>query len=143
MKRLFPLALAVAIVGSGTQVSAHHSTANYDYSKTVTLVGTLKKFQWTNPHSFLQIVVTDGRGKQVEWSVESGSPGLARRLGWAPEMFKVGDKLKVVLAPIRTGETKGTLKSVTLPNGKTLFGPGNQGELPNDLGLPTLKKSGQ
>ena len=141
MKQYLKLVFAVAAMTVGSQAISHHSTANYDYNKTVTLNGTLKKLQWMNPHCFLQVVIPNGKGGMVEWAIESGSPGLARRLGWKPEMFKVGDKLKVVIAPIRSGEPGGTLRSVTLANGKVLYGPGNQGELPTDLGLPTLKRA--
>ena len=140
MRRLW-LAAIIGIAMTATQANAHHSTANYDYTKTVVLKGTLKQLQWTNPHSFLQVLVPDGKGGTVEWSVESGSPALARRLGWGPEMFKPGDKLTVVIAPIRSGGPGGTLRTVTLPNGQVLSGPGNQSKF--DLGLPTLKPATQ
>jgi hypothetical protein len=135
MKRFCQLALSVGMVLIGTHASAHHSTANFDYTKTVVLKGTVKQFQWTNPHSFIQVVVQDGNGADVEWSIESGSPALERRLGWKPEMIKPGDKVVVVIAPVLSGGPSGTLRQITLPNGKVLYGPGNQGEVP---GLPTL-----
>lgn len=141
MKPYLKIAACLSLFVCGVQADAHHSTANYDYTKSVELNGVLKKFQWTNPHCFLQVVVPDGKGGEVEWSIESGSPALARRLGWAPEMFKTGEKIKVVIAPNRNGERDGTLKSVTLANGKTLYGPGNQGQLPDGLGLPTLERA--
>lgn len=135
------VAVAAGLFLAVTPASAHHSTANFDYTKTVVLNGTVKKFQWTNPHSFVQVVVPDGKGKMVEWSVEAGSPGLQRRLGWTPDMVKPGDKVAVVIAPVRTGAPMGTLRQITLPNGKVLYGPGNQGELPTDIGLPTLSRA--
>ena len=141
IKKLFVSIAGAVLLAGATQVVAHHSTANYDYTKTVVLKGKLKSFQWTNPHCFLQIEVPDGKGGTTEWSVESGSPGLVRRLGWKPEYFNKGDTLTAIVAPIRSKETKGTLKSVTLANGKVLYGPGNQGALPADLGLPTLEKA--
>jgi hypothetical protein len=132
--------LAAGVLLIGTQASAHHSTANFDYSKTVVLNGTVKKFQWTNPHSFIQVMAPDGKGGMVEWSVESGSPGLQRRLGWSPDMIKPGDKVSVSIAPVRSGAPSGTLRQITLPNHKVLFGPGNQGELPEGA-LPTLSRA--
>jgi hypothetical protein len=141
MKRLRQCVVAVGIVMFATQANAHHSTANYDYTQNVELVGTVKELQWTNPHSFLQVLVPDGKGGNVEWSVETGSPSLDVRLGWSRDMFKPGDTVKVILAPLRSGGPNGTLKSVTLPDGKVLYGPGNQGTLPGGLELPTLDKA--
>lgn len=141
IRKTTALALCAMVLAMAAPAIAHHSTANYDYSKNVVLKGKLKSFQWTNPHCFLQIEVPDGKGGFVEWSVESGSPGLVRRLGWKPEYFNKGDALTATIAPIRSTENKGTLKSVTLANGKVLYGPGNQGALPADLGLPTLEKA--
>jgi len=135
--RICKLLVAAGIVLSGAQVSAHHSTANFDYTKTVELIGKVKTFQMTNPHSFIQVVIPDGRGGSVEWSVESGSPNSERRAGWKPEMIKSGDKVTVLIAPVRTGEPMGTLRQITLPNGKVLYGPANLGPLP-DLALPTI-----
>jgi hypothetical protein len=138
MKRFCELAVTAIVVFIGTQASAHHSTANFDYTKTVVLSGTVKQFQWTNPHSFIQVVVPDSKGEGVEWSIESGSPALERRLGWKPDMIKPGDKVSVTIAPVRSGGPSGTLRQITLPNGTVLYGPGNQGEVP---GLPTIPSS--
>ena len=131
------LVLAAGFALASAQAGSHHSTANFDYTKTVELNGTVKKFQMTNPHSFIQVVIPDGKGGSVEWSVESGSPNSERRAGWKPEMIKSGDKVTVLIAPVRTGEPMGTLRQITLPNGKVLYGPANLGPLP-DLALPTI-----
>ncbi|PNG24392.1 hypothetical protein CR492_19085 [Methylocella silvestris] len=141
MKRLTQSLATAGLMLSATQAFAHHSTANYDYTQNVELIGTVKELQWTNPHSFLQVLVPDGKGGAVEWSVETGSPSLDVRLGWSRDMFKPGDTVKVILAPMRSGGPNGTLKSVTLPDGKVLYGPGNQGTLPEGLALPTLEKA--
>jgi hypothetical protein len=134
---------AMATVGmalTAVPASAHHSTANFDYTKTVVLNGTIKKFQWSNPHSFIQILVPDGKGGEVEWSIEAGSPTLERRLGWKQGMIKEGDKVSAVIAPVRAGGPSGTLRQITLPHGIVLYGPGNRGT-PTDLDLPTLQRA--
>ncbi len=59
--------------------TAHHSTAEFDYTKQVTIKGKVKEVQWTNPHSYIQLLVDDKDGKQVQWSVEIGSPGAGRK----------------------------------------------------------------
>jgi hypothetical protein len=142
--RFCKLALTAMVIAGialmSSLASAHHSTANFDYTKTVVLNGTIKKFQWSNPHSFIQILVPDGKGGNVEWSIEAGSPTLERRLGWKQGMIKEGEKVSAVIAPVRTGGPSGTLRQITLPNGIVLYGPGNQGT-PTDLDLPTLQRA--
>jgi hypothetical protein len=73
---------------------AHHSFAMFDNEKTVTLEGTVKEFQWTNPHSWVQLMVTDpATGKAVEWSIEAGSPNGLERQGWTRHAAKEGGSL--------------------------------------------------
>jgi uncharacterized protein DUF6152 len=114
--------IATTLIASGALAApalAHHSFAMFDSSKTMTLVGTVKEFQWTNPHTWIQVNVPTN-GKVVEWSIEGGSPnGLARR-GWKSTIMKPGDKITVVIAPMKDGSNGGSLKTVTLPDGKTL-----------------------
>jgi len=117
----FKLIAAAAIVACGlsTSASAHHSFAMFDSSKQVTLVGTVKEFQWTNPHTWIQVNVPTN-GKVVEWSIEGGSPnGLARR-GWKSSSLKAGDKVTLVINPMKDGSNGGSLKTVTTADGKTL-----------------------
>jgi hypothetical protein len=89
----------------------------YDVQKKVTLTGTVKEFQWTNPHCWVQLVVDDGSGKQVEWSIESVSPPNLKKHGWSRDSAKRGDKATAVIYPLKTGELGGSLVSLTV-NGK-------------------------
>jgi hypothetical protein len=123
-----------------TPAMAHHSTASFDYTKTTALAGTVRDFQWTNPHCWLQLEVPNPQGGHVEWSVESGSPSLARSLGWDRDAFKPGDHVAVKVAPARDGSRTGTLKSATLANGKVISGPGTRGQLPASA-FPTLNRA--
>ena len=122
MKTAIFSAAAVVTVFAAT-ASAHHSFAMFDQTKEVTLDGTLKELQWTNPHIWVQVMAKDPKtGKDVEWSIEGGSPnGLARR-GWSRNMMKAGDKLQVVIHPLKNGEPGGSLTKLTV-NGKTVGGP--------------------
>jgi len=99
--RRYTLALAAAAVLAATPAAAHHSAAMFDKGKTVTLVGKVRQFQWTNPHSWIQIVV-DGEGG-AEWSIELGAPVELFRLGWRPATLKPGDKITVTANPMRDG----------------------------------------
>jgi hypothetical protein len=93
---------------------AHHSFAMFDNQKNVTLEGTIKEFQWTNPHSWVQIVVKDAAGKDVEWSIEGGSPNGLARSGWKRTSLKAGDKAVVVIHPLKDGTAGGSLVTVTV-----------------------------
>ena len=75
---------------------AHHSFSMFDADKTVTLTGTVKEFEWTNPHAWLRIMVNDQTaGKAVQYALEMGSPGQQSRVGWKPDSVKPGDKVTV------------------------------------------------
>jgi Family of unknown function (DUF6152) len=74
-----------------TPVLAHHSGAMFDDKSSVTLTGTVKQFQWTNPHCWIQVLVPDKSGP-VEWSVEMGSPSQLFRGDWKPKTLQEGDK---------------------------------------------------
>jgi hypothetical protein len=98
---------------------AHHSFAMFDRTKTVTLRGTVKQFQWTNPHCFIQVLVPSPDGT-VEWSIEMNSPGASYREGWRPGTLKAGDKVTVVINPVRNGTHGGRLVSATDAHGRRL-----------------------
>jgi hypothetical protein len=101
---------------------AHHSTAEFDYSKTVTISGTVKEVQWTNPHSFIQLLVP-GKGKEpVEWAVEIGSPSINISLGWKKTSVKAGDVVTMIISPARNGSPLGTLRTLTFQDGRELQG---------------------
>jgi len=99
---------------------AHHSFAMFDMQRQVSLSGTVKNFQWSSPHSWLDIVVRDAAGDQVEWSVEMGAPGSLYRHGWRERSVKSGDKITVVVHPLRDGRPGGSLVSATLADGTRL-----------------------
>ena len=92
----------------------------FDTEKTVELTGTVKDFQWTNPHSWLDIVVTDEAGKIQQWSFETNAPGALTRDGWLPKSVVSGDKITVKMHPRKDGSYGGQLVSVTLSDGKLL-----------------------
>ncbi|HYK81162.1 MAG TPA: DUF6152 family protein [Micropepsaceae bacterium] len=104
--------------------AAHHSFAMFDSDKTVTMKGTVKELEWTNPHSWLRIMVADQTGKQVQWGLEMGPPARQIQRGWKPDSLKPGDPVTVNIHPLRDGSRGGQLVTATLPNGKTVGGAG-------------------
>jgi len=114
------------LMAISTPAWAHHSTAAYDYSQAATLEGTVKQFLWTNPHMFIHLTVRDAQGKETEWVIECGTPNINVRHGWKADDLKPGDKVKAKIHPMRDASKQGgTLMTITLPDGRTLYGPGN------------------
>jgi hypothetical protein len=99
---------------------AHHSFAMFDRNKETTLVGTVAEFQWTNPHSWIELDVPNENGASDRWSIELNSPNNLARQGWHSTSVKPGDKISVIIWPLRSGEKGGLFISLTLPNGQVL-----------------------
>jgi hypothetical protein len=110
-------------------VNAHHSFAMFDQAKEQTLEGTVKEFQWTNPHAWVQLLVKGPDGKVTEWSIECASPNGLRRQGWKGTTIKAGDKITAIVNPLKSGEPGGSLLILTLPDGKQL---GRRGPPPKE-----------
>lgn len=116
------LALALLVT---IPILAHHSFTMFDTTKVLTITGTVSEFQWTNPHSYIEIDVADESGALKHWSIEMGSPSILQQSGWKFSSLKKGDKATLVINPLKTGLAGGFLNSATLPNGKVLGnGPG-------------------
>ncbi|MGC3980233.1 MAG: DUF6152 family protein [Steroidobacteraceae bacterium] len=99
---------------------AHHSQAMYDLTKTVTLVGTVKDFQWTNPHCWIQLMVTTDGATAKEWGVEMGNPRQLYRVGWRPATLKTGDKITLTINPLRDGALGGQFYSAVGADGNPI-----------------------
>ena len=121
MKRFTFAAVAVA-ASIAVPVGAHHSFAMFDNEKELTLEGTIKEFQWTNPHTWTQVLVKDASGKEVEWSIEGGSPNSLSRAGWKRTSIKPGDKATLVIHPLKNGSPGGSLMRITV-NGQLVGTP--------------------
>lgn len=104
---------------------AHHSVAMFDLTKTVIVDGTVKEWEWTNPHAWLQLTAADSAGNQVEQGFEIGSPNTLVRDGFRKDSFKAGDKVRVVASPRRDGTVGGLYLCGRTVDGKwLLFGMG-------------------
>lgn len=113
-----PGALLLATAAATTQ--AHHSAAMFDQTRTVELTGTVREFQWSNPHCYIQLLVRDEKGQEQEWSLEMGAPMYLYNRGWRPSTVKPGDRLKVKLSPLRKGGPGGLLVEATTEDGRSL-----------------------
>ena len=115
-------ALALAVAGSAIPeaASAHHSFAMFDMTKEVTVSGTVRQFQWTNPHAYIQLIAKDEQGRDVEWSMEMGAPMYLYARGWRPSSLRAGTRISVTLNPLRNGRPGGVVRDVTGSDGKPI-----------------------
>jgi hypothetical protein len=112
------LAILFALAVTGP-AAAHHSFAMFDEEKIVSLRGTIKEYQWVNPHSWLLVVVNEN-GKPVEYSLEMFNPAGLVKLGIKKSTFRAGDEVTVIMHPLRDGSKGGEFVRATLPDGTTL-----------------------
>ena len=133
MQKLLLGCACVLVLASVVPVAAHHSPAAFDRTKEVKLVGTVKEFRWQNPHTWIEVIVPDEKGKDVLWGVELTSPTYLIRAGWKSNIIKPGDKVTVMVNPVRSGEPSGIFRSLTLADGRVLT------ERPARLGTPDSK----
>ena len=106
------------IVAMAGTALAHHSFAVYDHTRTLSLKGSVIRFQWTNPHAYLDIDVRDADGTVKHYTLECTSINMMQRLGWRSNMIKAGDQVKVIAAPLLSGQPGGLLLEITLANGE-------------------------
>ncbi len=112
---------AIATAAFAAPAFAHHSFAMFDQSKTVTYKGTVKEFEWINPHSWIRLTVVDqATGKEAQYAFEMGSPARSTYDGWTRDTLKPGDVITVTVAPLKDGSRGGMYLGADLPNGKHL-----------------------
>ncbi len=98
---------------------AHHSFAIYDSAHQVTIEGTVKEFQWTNPHVWIHVLVHTDMGDDLR-QIECTSVNFLARKGWTKRTLKPGDKVSITLSPLRDGSRGGSFRSVNSLNGAPL-----------------------
>ena len=101
-------------------IFAHHSPAVFDRTKEVKLVGSVKEFRWSNPHSFIELDVRNEKGGTDTWAVEMNPPNYLVKAGWTSKTVKPGDMVTIMVNPLRTNEPVGKFVSITLPGGQVL-----------------------
>ena len=120
MKKLaIGLAVGTALAGT-TAAYAHHSFGMFDMAREVTVKGKVRKFQWTNPHSYIQVVAKDSKGADVEYSMEMGAPMYLYARGWRPSTLKAGMDVAITIHPLRNGQPGGVVMDVTTLDGKPI-----------------------
>jgi len=119
---LWVISLA-ATIGVCAPAAAHHSfSAIFDSAKPVTVTGTVKRVEWMNPHTWIYLDVTKPDGNVEAWSFELGSPNRLMRYGWNQDSLATGATVTIAGSRARDGTLKAAVDTVTLPDGKRLFG---------------------
>jgi hypothetical protein len=114
---------ALAVAGMATLAAyaipavAHHSFAMFDAAKTVILEGSVKEFQWTNPHAWIVMNVANQQGQAEQWAIELNGPSGLARDGWKPKTLTPGMNVSVTIHPLRDGTNGGQFLNVKLPDG--------------------------
>ena len=114
--------LLAAGLGAVLAVSAqaHHSTAMFDPEVTKTWTGTIKEFQYTNPHSWLIVDVTNEDGSVTTWGFEAEGPTTLLRSGIRKSTLPVGTKITITGNPMKDGRPAAAWSKATLEDGKEL-----------------------
>jgi hypothetical protein len=106
---------------------AHHSFAPYEPELQIAFSGVVTKFQWTNPHIYIEMDVANDQGETQHWLIECANTTILNRTGWKWNMIKTGDEIAVVVSPLRNGEPAALLKRVRLTDGNEFSNGGPAG----------------
>jgi hypothetical protein len=114
------MAAAVCAATTASPALAHHSFAAFDQTRQLALSGAVRDFQWTNPHSWVQLAVTGPDGAVQDWAIEALSPNVLGRMGWKKTSLKTGDQVVLVINPTRDGSRGGSLVRATGADGRAI-----------------------
>ena len=103
-----------------TNAYAHHSPVVFDRARELRIEGVVTEFKWSMPHSWIHLDVTDDKGNVASWGIEMNPASSLARRGWRASTLKAGDKVSVLVYPLRNDEKGGQYISITLPDGRVL-----------------------
>jgi hypothetical protein len=117
---LILVAMAGSLLAFGGPAVAHHGSQGYDFSKRITVKGTVARFVWANPHCQIYLDAKDNTGKVINWGVELNNPGNLVRLGWTHGALKEGDEVTLIFNPGKDDKPVGICADVLFPDGRKL-----------------------
>jgi uncharacterized protein DUF6152 len=124
-KLLRVFVIAVGLLAVSIPANAHHGVAGYDLTKTISLHGTVTKFDWSNPHIVIHMDAKNANGEVQNWTIELAAPTHMSRAGWTKNVMKAGDDINAEVHPAQNGAPVGISGTVTFQlkivvNGQTL-----------------------
>lgn len=118
---IFPAAAILLLFALAPMTFAHHGFQDwFEMSRSVTIKGTVTKFDWTNPHSYIYLDVKDSKGNVEKWSIELGAVAMLARAGWRKDTLKPGDEITAVGNPAKDGKPLMHLDKIVFSNGQEL-----------------------
>ena len=111
-----------AVLGSAVAAAHHSFSAIFDANQPVTLTGTVTRIEWMNPHTWIYLDVKNADGRTEAWAFEMGSPNRLMRYGWHQNSLPTGATVTIAGSRARDGSLKAAVDTVTLSDGKRLFG---------------------
>jgi len=124
--RFVALLAAGAVLVCAVPAISHHSNSAYQVDQVLTVTGVVKEWKWSNPHTWLTLIVDDPKAGKVEWALEGRAPGVLGRAGWDRTVLKPGEKVTVHMSPAKDGTRVGIIARVTKEDGTILGNGGNQ-----------------
>jgi hypothetical protein len=118
--------LLLLLTGVPSPANAHHSFATYDMSAQQTIRGTVREYQWVNPHVWIYVTVVDAKAVTQDYAIEAGAVIGLKRQGWSRDSFKAGDNVTVTFRPRKDGTTGGAFLRGVTASGKVLGEPDRQ-----------------
>jgi hypothetical protein len=116
------LAASAALLLACVPVFAHHSfAAEFDVKQPVTLKGTVTKVEWTNPHVWIYLDVTNEQGAVDQWQCENGAPNALARMGWTRHSLNVGDQVTIEGFRAKNNDRTANARQIVLPDGRKVF----------------------
>lgn len=128
--------LFTTLVTAVTAAFAHHSFTMFDQTAPITITGVVSSVEWTNPHVYIELDLTEPVKGSKHWSIELGSPSILQRGGWKFNTVKRGDKVSAVVSPLKNGDPGSLLTRITLSDGRVLGNGGPTGVGPGTTEPP-------
>ena len=119
LKHILGAAALALAVGGSPAAHSHHSAAMFNHEVVLTLKGTVTRFDYVNPHSWLYVNVENDDGSVTEWGFELDAPPRLRRIGISPTFWQPGDAVTVKTNPLHDGRPAGSLAGAVSADGKT------------------------
>jgi hypothetical protein len=120
VRHLNVVGASLSLLLAAAPLTAHHAATMFDSSRLITIKGTIKTFEWTNPHVWIWVSVPGANGEMKSWGIETANLSMARRMGMSKDTFKPGEKVTMVINPMKDGREGGRFRRATFEDGHVI-----------------------